>query len=548
MSRTIVPEEETRAADLTDLKDNIRPTSDRKVLVESDADSEPNMFYWDSDGEASNADGVTTVESNIAQYSNGGSSEGLWKRTVFPLNAASTDDLAEGSTNLYFTDERVDDRVDSLLAGGTNINLAYDDASGSLTINTDDVTVDISEDGTEVLADVGSINYTAGFNVTDAGGGTATVDLNLNEKSTDDLPEGSTSLYYTDERVDDEVDNLLEGGSNISLTYEDATGSLTIDAVGTSTDVSENGTTVVSNTNDINFTFGFDVADDSDGTVTVDLDLSEKSTDDLPEGSSNLYFTDERAQDAAFNAVSGQNGITWTYDDGGNSATVSLDNLNSFTTDDLAEGSTNLYFTDERVDDRVDSLLVGGNNITLTYDDGAGSITIDTTDVTVDVSEDGSTVVADVGDINFTSGFNAIDDSDGTVTVDMVLSEKSTDDLPEGSTNLYYTDERAQDAAAAMTTGGTNITTTYDDANDTFTIDNDVRFGSQTFSGDAVTTTFDIPHGLAQKPTSWTVQPVSDDASALSHATADATNITIVYDVAPPSGTDNIEVNYSLLI
>ncbi len=45
--------------------------------------------------------------------------------------------------------------------------------------------------------------------------------------------------------------------------------------------------------------------------------------------------------------------------------------------DDLTEGSTNKFFTDERVDDRVNALLIGGNNITATYDDAAGTLTID---------------------------------------------------------------------------------------------------------------------------------------------------------------------------
>ena len=45
------------------------------------------------------------------------------------------------------------------------------------------------------------------------------------------------------------------------------------------------------------------------------------------------------------------------------------------TTTDLPEGS-NLYFTSERVDDRVSSLLKPGSNVTLTYDDTAGTLTI----------------------------------------------------------------------------------------------------------------------------------------------------------------------------
>lgn len=44
-------------------------------------------------------------------------------------------------------------------------------------------------------------------------------------------------------------------------------------------------------------------------------------------------------------------------------------------TTDITEG-TNLYYTDERVDDRVNALLVAGSNITLTYDDGANTLTI----------------------------------------------------------------------------------------------------------------------------------------------------------------------------
>jgi hypothetical protein len=44
-------------------------------------------------------------------------------------------------------------------------------------------------------------------------------------------------------------------------------------------------------------------------------------------------------------------------------------------TTDVTEG-TNLYYTDERVDDRVSNLLVAGANITLTYDDVANTLTI----------------------------------------------------------------------------------------------------------------------------------------------------------------------------
>ena len=46
-----------------------------------------------------------------------------------------TDALTEGSNNLYFTDERVDDRVASLITGGTGISATYDDAGNMLTLS-----------------------------------------------------------------------------------------------------------------------------------------------------------------------------------------------------------------------------------------------------------------------------------------------------------------------------------------------------------------------------------------------------------------------------
>jgi hypothetical protein len=44
--------------------------------------------------------------------------------------------------------------------------------------------------------------------------------------------------------------------------------------------------------------------------------------------------------------------------------------------DEITEGTTNLYFTNERVDNRVNSLLTAGTGITLTYDDTANTLTV----------------------------------------------------------------------------------------------------------------------------------------------------------------------------
>jgi len=55
---------------------------------------------------------------------------------------------------------------------------------------------------------------------------------------------------------------------------------------------------------------------------------------------------------------------------------LSSGTLANLSTDNLIEGITNLYFTSERVDDRVAALLQEGSAITLTYDDNADTLTV----------------------------------------------------------------------------------------------------------------------------------------------------------------------------
>ena len=90
------------------------------------------------------------------------------------------------------------------------------------------------------------------------------------------------------------------------------------------------------------------------------------STDELAEGSSNLYYTQARADaraDARFDVK-----------------------IAAADTGDLSEGS-NLYFTNERVDDRVGAIMSGSGNISVTYDDSAGTITIAEALTTTDITE-----------------------------------------------------------------------------------------------------------------------------------------------------------------
>jgi hypothetical protein len=60
----------------------------------------------------------------------------LTKDALSELSGTS-DDVSEGTTNLYFTNERVDDRFNSLFQAGTALTGTYDDASNTYTLNVD---------------------------------------------------------------------------------------------------------------------------------------------------------------------------------------------------------------------------------------------------------------------------------------------------------------------------------------------------------------------------------------------------------------------------
>ena len=115
------------------------------------------------------------------------------------LSGATTSDLTEG-TNQYFTNERVDDRVNSLLTAGSNISLVYDDAANTLTISSTDTEDNLSNNTTDDLSEGSSNLYFTN----------SRFDTQLATKSTTNLSEG-TNLYYTDARVN----TLLTSGATV---------------------------------------------------------------------------------------------------------------------------------------------------------------------------------------------------------------------------------------------------------------------------------------------------------------------------------------------
>jgi hypothetical protein len=128
-----------------------------------------------------------------------------------------------------------------------------------------------------------------------------------------------------------------------------------------------------------------------------------------------MYGAAAAAQEAAEDYA---DGLAINYDAAGSASTAqtnaesfATNAINDLDTDDIEEGATNQYFTDARAKTSAADLLTGASltNITIT---GSGS---------------GLTITAE----------NGVADSD-------------TDDLTEGTGNLYFTDARAVDALEAV--------------------------------------------------------------------------------------------------
>lgn len=207
------------------------------------------------------------------------------------------------------------------------------------------------------------------------------------------------------------------------------------------------------------------VTGDVTGNVTgTTSDISNHDTDDLAEGTNKLYFTDARARAAI--SVSGD--LTYNPTTG----VISTQGLASSDTDDLAEGSTNLYYTDARFDTRLgtkdtDDVSEGSTN--LYYTDARWDSRLSTKN-TDSLSEGSSNLYytdARVGTYLTTNSYA----TEAFVT-SAVQGVDNSDEITEGSSNLYFTDERAQDAVMANVSAGTGINVSYDDAAGTLTVTN----------------------------------------------------------------------------
>ncbi len=420
----------------------------------------------------------------------------------------TTDNITEGS-NEYYTAEKVDDQANTLIQAGTGITKTYDDNAGTLTIanSAPDQTVSlsagsgISTSGTYPSFTITNtqpdqtVSLTAGtgitvtgtypsFTIANSGAGISLTDLSANDTgglgsfSYDNTTGVFTYTGPSDANVRALISAVDNGGDG-SLSYNSSTGVISytgpssseVQAHITKTYVDSLG--IAASTADTLSTPRTINGVSFDGSANISFD-----TDSVSEGTSNLYYTTTRF-DTAFGTKS---------------------------TTNLTEG-TNLYFTSERVDDRVSNLVVGGTGISSTYDDVNNTLTLANTSPDQTVSLTAGTGITTSGTYpNFTVTNSAPDQTvsltaGSNVTITGTYPSFTIAAASDTDTTYTLSSETSGDNAIIRLTGsdattddvtlaaGSNITIT--ETGDTITLSSEgtdqVRIECKNTSGGTLT-------------------------------------------------------------
>jgi len=476
----------------------------------------------------------------------------------------STDHLAEGSTNLYHTSERVQDVVGAMVSSNTESGIAvtYEDSDGTLDFNVNDPTISLTGDvtGSATMTNLGNTSIAATIAANSVALGTDTTG-NYVQSITGTANEitvsgsGSETADVTISLPDDVTigDDLTVTG-DIGATNLTLSGNLTVQ--GSTTTVSSStlqvtdGAVKVSKDNAANATdFGlygqyvegsttkyagllWDASESdkfrlfhgnqSEPTTTVNTSGTGHATSTLISNVQGALVgnasTASALQTARTIAVAGDVVGSASFDGTGNislSTTIQADSVA------LGTDTTGNYLTDISVGEGLNVSHTPGEGSTATLsaelatETNAGVATFDGTDFTVssgDVTVNAERIQDLAGAMfssNTETGITATyQDSDGTI-------------------DLALIDENIQDIAGAMFTGNTEtgITATYQDADGTV----DLVVSLSPFD------TGDLSEGSNQYHTTERVQDVTGAQLATNGS---HTGITATYDDAGDGAID----------
>jgi hypothetical protein len=240
------------------------------------------------------------------------------------------------------------------------------------------------------------------------------------DANSDQITEGSSNLFYTNARSRSALSVASVSAPEVQLLqYNSSTGAMSVEL----SDIF----------NEFDAGTGLSY---SNGEYSLDA-----TTDNVSEGSNNLYYTDARSRAA----LSGGNGITYNTSTGVmavdltggagigvSGATISFNG----DTDDVSEGSSNLYYTDARSRAAMSVAAAGAGDAQLmTYNSSTGAMGMLRSDIFAEFS--GGTA------ISFSAG--------------VIAFNGDSDDVAEGSSNQYFTNARSRAAISVASVSAPEV-------------------------------------------------------------------------------------------
>ena len=319
---------------------------------------------------------------------------------VSDLSNHDSDDVAEGTTNLYFTDQRAEDAMAGLYDPAGSAANAYANALSDAEDYADGLASNYDPAGSAANAYSNALSDAEDYTDNAVSNAVTTLETYA------DLAAGN-ALANAESYTDNAISNLIANAPALLDTLNEIAAAIGDDAnfVGTITNlVAEKQNALIPGTdidivgNTISFTGSYDPSGSaanaySNATAYTDLEIG------------NAYADLELfANNAAGNALANANSYT--------------DNaIGLLSTSDIEEG-TNEYFTDTRARASAATLLT----------------------------------MATLTNISITGNSTGL-----VITAENGVGDSNTDALVEGTTNLYFTDQRAVDALEAVIPNFTEI-------------------------------------------------------------------------------------------